>query len=205
MAGLAPGPFAGLILADYGCDVIRVDRCSPSNMDTMDRGKRSIALDLKQREGSSLLLRLVASSDVLIEPYRPGVMERMGLGPGVCMKLNPRLIYARLTGFGQTGPLKSKAGHDINYLAVSGLLSCLGPRSQPPNAPINLLADFVGQCPWSRVCSVYSSLQGAVCSACWGSSALSSPDTPPGGDRSLTPAWWTEPPTCPHSSRRVGH
>ena len=144
MAGLAPGPYAGLILSDFGCDVIRVDRCSPSNMDTMDKNKRSIALDLKRAEGSSLLLRLVSVSDVLIEPYRPGVMERMGLGPAVCLRQNPRLVYARLTGFGQKGPLSSKAGHDINYLAISGLLSCLGPRTQAPNPPINLLADFVG-------------------------------------------------------------
>ena len=154
MAGLAPGPYAGLILSDHGCDVIRVDRCSPFNPDTMDRNKRSIALDLKQREGSSLLLRLVSLSDVLIEPYRPGVMERMGLGPSVCLRHNPRLVYARLTGYGQTGPLSSKAGHDVNYLAVSGLLSCLGPASQTPNPPINLLADFVGRCPWSALCSV---------------------------------------------------
>ena len=144
MAGLAPVPFAGLILSDYGCDVIRVDRCSPHNMDTLNRGKRSIALDLKRREGSSLLLRLIQASDVIIEPYRPGVMERMGLGPDLCLEQNPRLVYARLTGFGQNGPLSKKAGHDINYLAVSGLLSCLGPSSHAPSPPINLLCDFVG-------------------------------------------------------------
>ena len=144
MAGLAPSPFAGLILSDYGCDVIRVDRCSPHNSDTLNRGKRSIALDLKKREGSSLLLRLIRASDVIIEPYRPGVMERMGLGPDLCLAQNPRLVYARLTWFGQSGPLSKKAGHDINYLAISGLLSCLGPSSHAPSPPINLLADFVG-------------------------------------------------------------
>ena len=158
MAGLAPAPFAGLILSDFGCDVIRVDRCSPHQTDTLSRNKKSVALNLKHSEGVSLLLGLVRASDVIIEPFRPGVMERMGLGPDVCLRERPGLVYARLSGYGQEGPLRAKAGHDVNYLAVSGLLSCLGPRGHPPHPPVNFLADFAGQSASCVMCGVLGSV-----------------------------------------------
>jgi len=145
LAGLAPAPVCGMILADFGAQVIRVDRTGTSlNYDVTARGKRSIALNLKKKEGMEVLQNLCASHDVLIEPYRPGVMERMGLGPDALTKQNPKLIYARLTGFGQSGPYSNMAGHDINYLALSGVLSSLGRKGENPLAPINLLADFAG-------------------------------------------------------------
>ncbi|XP_061119285.1 alpha-methylacyl-CoA racemase isoform X1 [Conger conger] len=144
LAGLAPAPFCGMILADFGARVIRVDRTKAAmSMDTQARGKQSVALNLKQPQGVALLRRLCAQSDVLIEPFRKGVMEKLGLGPDVLLQENPRLVYARLTGFGQSGPYASSAGHDINYLAISGVLSMLGGRGAP-QPPINLLADFAG-------------------------------------------------------------
>ncbi|XP_052796857.1 alpha-methylacyl-CoA racemase-like [Mya arenaria] len=150
MAGLAPAPFCGMILADFGASVIRIDR-TPSkgqktvySMDTLSRGKRSLAVDLKQKEGVSLLRRLCSRADVLIEPFRPGVMEKLGLGPQQLTSDNPRLVYARLTGFGQKGHLANKAGHDINYIAMAGVLSQLGRKNENPYPPINLVADFAG-------------------------------------------------------------
>ncbi|KIK63163.1 hypothetical protein GYMLUDRAFT_72424 [Collybiopsis luxurians FD-317 M1] len=142
-AGLAPAPFAGLILADHGASVIRVDRPSASTLDVLCQGKRSIAVNSKIPSGRELLKRLVASSDVLIDPFRPGVMERLGLGPEVFLGssgLNQKLIYARIVG---TGPFKDMAGHDLNYLALSGILSML-PGPDKPEFPLNLLADFAG-------------------------------------------------------------
>lgn len=145
MAGLAPSPLCGMILSDLGASVIRVDRTGASfSPDIMTRGKRSLSLNLKTAEGSRVLSKLCSTSDVLIEPFRAGVMEKLGLGPQTLYKKNPGLIYARLTGFGQEGPLAKAAGHDINYLAISGILSRLGRKDAVPTPPINILADFAG-------------------------------------------------------------
>ena len=144
MAGLAPAPYCGLILADFGADVVRVDRIGAGAIDQLARGKRSIGVNLKSPEGVDTVLRLVEKADVLLEPYRPGVMERLGLGPDVACARNPRLVYARLTGWGQSGPYASMAGHDIDYIAVSGALSLIGRKGEKPLAPINLLGDFAG-------------------------------------------------------------
>ncbi|XP_030597917.1 alpha-methylacyl-CoA racemase [Archocentrus centrarchus] len=145
LAGLAPAPFCGMILADFGAKVIRVDRTKvPMSVDTQARGKRSVAINLKNTEGIALLRKLCVQSDVVLEPYRKGVMEKLGLGPRELLKENPRLIYARLTGYGQSGSYATAAGHDINYLALSGLLSRLGRSGEKPYAPLNLLADFGG-------------------------------------------------------------
>ncbi|XP_008930301.3 alpha-methylacyl-CoA racemase isoform X1 [Manacus vitellinus] len=146
LAGLAPAPLCGMILADFGARVVRVDRpsLSPVTSDVQGRGKLSLALDLKRPQGAAALRRLCRGADVLIEPFRHGVMEKLGLGPEVLLQENPSLIYARLTGFGQTGKYAKSAGHDINYLALSGVLSKLGRKGENPYAPINLLADFAG-------------------------------------------------------------
>jgi alpha-methylacyl-CoA racemase len=144
MAGLAPAPYCGLILADFGADVVRIDRVGAPDVDLLARGKRSIGVNLKHPDGVACVLRLVEQADVLLEPFRPGVMERLGLGPDVACQHNPRLIYARLTGYGQVGPYAEMAGHDINYIAISGALSTIGRRSEKPLAPINLLGDFAG-------------------------------------------------------------
>ncbi|XP_042365281.1 alpha-methylacyl-CoA racemase [Plectropomus leopardus] len=145
LAGLAPAPFCGVILADFGAKVIRVDRTKVAmSLDTQGRGKRSVAINLKKSEGVALLRKLCVQSDVVLEPYRKGVMEKLGLGPQELLKENPRLIYARLTGYGQSGSLATAAGHDINFLAMSGLLSRLGRSGEKPYAPLNLIADFAG-------------------------------------------------------------
>ncbi|XP_063334380.1 alpha-methylacyl-CoA racemase [Pelmatolapia mariae] len=145
LAGLAPAPFCGMILADFGAKVIRVDRTKvPTSSDTQARGKRSVAINLKTTEGIAFLRKLCIKSDVVLEPYRKGVMEKLGLGPHELLKENPRLIYARLTGYGQSGSYATAAGHDINYIAMSGLLSRLGRSGEKPYAPLNLLADFGG-------------------------------------------------------------
>ncbi|KAG0254196.1 hypothetical protein BG011_005910 [Mortierella polycephala] len=145
IAGLAPAPFAGMILSDFGADVIRIDRSSSAmNPDVLAQNKRSIALNLKSPAGIQALIRLCEKADVVIEPFRPGVMERLGLGPDVLLKRNPKLVYARMTGFGQEGRYAKMAGHDINYLAISGVLSTLGKHDDKPSFPINLLADFAG-------------------------------------------------------------
>ncbi|KAJ7052615.1 CoA-transferase family III [Mycena amicta] len=146
-AGLAPGPFAGLVLADNGASVVRIDRPSAPSTDILCRGKKSVAINPKIPSGKAALLRLISSADVLIDPYRPGVMERLGLGPDVFLGeqagLNKRLIYARMVGFPREGPHKDMAGHDINYLALSGVLAIL-PGKEKPQPPINILADFAG-------------------------------------------------------------
>ncbi|XP_021958754.1 alpha-methylacyl-CoA racemase [Folsomia candida] len=147
MAGLAPAPFCGMILSDFGASVIRVDRNGGNSLlsaDKMARGKRSISVNLKDKKGQKIVQRLAATADVLIEPFRPGVMEKLNLGPEKLMSQNPSLIYARLSGYGQTGPFIKKAGHDINYVAMSGMLSMLGRKDQNPTPPINLVADFAG-------------------------------------------------------------
>ncbi|WP_338504332.1 CaiB/BaiF CoA-transferase family protein [Sphingomonas kaistensis] len=146
MAGLGPGPFAGMMLADHGARVIRVER--PGNLavpnDPLTRSRESIALDLRQEEARDIVRRLAATADGLIEGYRPGVMERLGLGPERLLADNSRLVYGRVTGWGQTGPLAADAGHDINYLALTGLLSCIGEKDRPASAPLNLVADYGG-------------------------------------------------------------
>lgn len=145
LAGLAPAPFCGMILADFGAKVIRVDKANTKyTNDSMARGKRSIALNLKSPEGIGVLKSLCKQSDVLIEPFRHGVMENLGVGPEVILKENPQLIYARLTGFGQSGKYAKSAGHDINYVSISGVLSKLGKEHENPTFPMNLLADFAG-------------------------------------------------------------
>ncbi|RMD83161.1 MAG: CoA transferase [Candidatus Dadabacteria bacterium] len=150
LAGLAPAPYAGMLLADFGAEVIRVDRSPTAGSrfdavrDYLARGKKSIGINLKAPEGVNVLLRLLDTSDVLIDPFRPGVLERVGLGPEVVCNRNERLIYARLTGWGQSGPYARMAGHDINYIALSGALSVIGRRGQPPTPPVNLLGDFAG-------------------------------------------------------------
>ncbi|EED17995.1 isopenicillin N-CoA epimerase, putative [Talaromyces stipitatus ATCC 10500] len=149
LAGLAPGPFAGLLLADYGASVLRVDRPPNTSVapagDHLTRHKSSICMDLKDARSRELLLSILLRADVLIDPFRPGVLERLGLSPTeVLLKHNPRLIIARMTGFRRAGKYKDMAGHDINYLAVSGVLSMLGRSGEPPLAPGNLLGDFAG-------------------------------------------------------------
>jgi len=150
MAGLAPAPYAGMILADFGAEVIRIDRAGlggpdfDPTRDYLARGKRSLGLNMKDPRGLEILLRLIEKSDVLIDPYRPGVMEKLGVAPDLAMTRNPGLVYARLTGFGQQGPYAAMAGHDINYIAMSGALSLLGREGENPTHPVNLLGDFAG-------------------------------------------------------------
>ena len=150
IASLAPAPFGCMILSDLGADVLRVDRaglCGPEAQapaDPLARGRRSIGLNLKDPEGVGLLLRLAESADVLVEGFRPGVAERLGFGPEVCLERNPRLIFARMTGWGQQGPLAQMAGHDIDYIAVSGVLHAIGRAGQRPVPPLNLVGDFGG-------------------------------------------------------------
>ncbi|KAK0627047.1 alpha-methylacyl-CoA racemase [Immersiella caudata] len=149
-AGLAPSPFAGLLLADAGASVLRIDRATPGSApplptpDLLTRHKASLAVDLKSDSGVALLHKLIPHVDILIDPFRPGVMEKLNLGPEVCLKWNPRLIYGRLTGFRRDGKYATMAGHDVNYLAVSGALSLLGRAGENPHPPVNLLADFAG-------------------------------------------------------------
>lgn len=148
IAGLGPGPFCGMLLADMGADLVCVERDQPSMFklrnDCMRRGKRSILLDLKSAGGRETLLALVAEADALFEGFRPGVMEKLGLGPDDCMAVNPRLVYGRMTGWGQTGPLSKAAGHDINYIALTGALFANGHADGPPIPPIPPTGDFGG-------------------------------------------------------------
>jgi len=148
VVGIGPGPFAGMMLADMGAEVIAVDRPgnSPTDMkvDINRRGKRSIALDLKSDEGREIFLKLCETADALFEGYRPGVMEKLGLGPEDVAARNDKLVYGRMTGWGQTGPLASTAGHDINYISLSGALHAIGPKDGPPAVPLNLIGDYGG-------------------------------------------------------------
>jgi alpha-methylacyl-CoA racemase len=147
-AGIGPGPFCAMLLADMGADVVRIDRASSAAgrapVDPLLRGRRSIAVDLKQPEAIEAVLRLVAGADALVEGFRPGVMERLGLGPDVCLARNPKLVYGRMTGWGQEGPMAQAAGHDINYIALAGALEGIGRAGQPPLPPLNLVGDFGG-------------------------------------------------------------
>lgn len=146
MVGLGPCPLAGQLLADLGAEVIVIDRKSGNDISTEvnRRGKKSIALNLKDAQGTKTALKLIASADILIEGFRPGVMERLGLGPDDCLAANPKLIYGRMTGWGQTGPLSHSAGHDLNYLAITGVLYAMGKEKEPPIPPLNLVADYGG-------------------------------------------------------------
>ncbi|MEU4834715.1 CaiB/BaiF CoA-transferase family protein [Streptosporangium sp. NPDC023615] len=151
LAGLAPGPFAGMMLADHGAEVLRVERASTvakagdrPRADVMDRGKRTVGVDLKSPEGVAAFKELARHADVVVEVFRPGVAERLGIGPADLHAVNPRLIYGRMTGWGQDGPLAATAGHDIDYIAVSGVLSMLGRAGERPTPPINILGDFAG-------------------------------------------------------------
>ena len=158
MAGLGATPFGVMLLADLGADVVRIDRPAKAAASTyeqaraaadprksvLDRGRRSVVVDLKQPDGIDLVLRLVESADVVVEGYRPGVMERLGLGPDVCLARNPRLVYGRLTGWGQEGPLAQRAGHDITYIALAGALRNVARKGQPPLPPLSLVGDMGG-------------------------------------------------------------
>ena len=152
LAGIGPGPMCAMLLADMGATVLRIDRpggsdlglARPLRYDLLLRGRRSVAVDLKSADGQALALRLVERADGLIEGFRPGVTERLGLGPDDCLARNPRLVYGRVTGWGQDGPLAQAAGHDINYISLAGALHAFGRRGQPPTPPLNLLGDFAG-------------------------------------------------------------
>jgi len=146
MAGLGPGPFCGMLLADLGADVVCIERPGTQRdaTDVTARGKRHVALDLRQADGAEAALALIGRSDVLLEGFRPGVMERLGLGPAACHKLNARLVYGRMTGWGQTGPLAAAAGHDINYIAITGALHAIGRQGEAPPPPLNFLGDYGG-------------------------------------------------------------
>ncbi|CAL9633031.1 CaiB/BaiF CoA transferase family protein [Streptomyces sp. enrichment culture] len=150
LAGIGPGPFAAMLLADLGADVVRVDRPGGPGLgidpayDVTNRNKRSVVVDLKAPDGPDRVLDLAARADVLVEGYRPGVAERLGVGPGDCHARNPRLVYGRMTGWGQDGPLAPRAGHDIAYLAPTGALGMIGRPDEPPPVPANLLGDYAG-------------------------------------------------------------
>ena len=150
LAGIGPGPFCGMLLADLGADVLRIDRLEETDLglpiaprfDVMGRGRRSIGLDLKRPGAAAMVLDLAGRADALIEGFRPGVTERLGIGPAPCLARNPRLVYGRITGWGQHGPLAARAGHDIDYIALSGALHAIGRRGEAPVPPLNLVGDF---------------------------------------------------------------
>ena len=152
IAGIGPGPFAAMLLSDMGAEVLRVDRSQavrggdPTKppVDVLNRGRRSIGVDLKNPDGVQTVLKLVESADALIEGFRPGVTERLGIGPDDCLARNPKLVYGRMTGWGQEGPMAMAAGHDINYIALAGALEPIGRAGQPPLPPLNLVGDFGG-------------------------------------------------------------
>ncbi|MFI1603534.1 CaiB/BaiF CoA transferase family protein [Streptomyces griseofuscus] len=149
LAGIGPGPFAAMLLADLGADVVRVDRPGPGlgidpAHDITNRNKRSIVVDLKSPDGAARVLDLAERADILVEGYRPGVAERLGVGPADCHARNPRLVYGRMTGWGQDGPLAERAGHDVSYIAVTGALGMIGRPGEPPAVPANLLGDYAG-------------------------------------------------------------
>jgi alpha-methylacyl-CoA racemase len=151
LGGIGPVPFAGMVLADMGAEVVRVHRpevveegVDPARSPVLDRGRRSLGLDLKHPDGAACALRLVELADVVLEGFRPGVTERLGLGPAPCLDRNPRLVYGRMTGWGQEGPLAGAPGHDINFISVAGVLGHIGRRDHAPTPPLNLVADFGG-------------------------------------------------------------
>ena len=148
LAGIGPAPMGGMVLADMGAEVIRIDRASGASAlvmkDVSARGKKSVVLNLKEPEGIETLLRMVENADVIIDPYRPGVCEKLGIGPDVCLERNPKLVFARMTGWGQDGPLAHAAGHDINYISITGALYATGRKGQKPVPPLNLVGDMGG-------------------------------------------------------------
>ena len=152
LAGIGPAPFCAMLLSAMGAEVLRIDRTEATDLgvridprfNLLNRGRRSAAIDLKLPEGLATAKRLVAQADVLIEGFRPGVTERLGLGPEACLRLNPRLVYGRVTGWGQDGPLAAAAGHDINYIALAGVLAAMGTKGGPPVPPLNLIGDYGG-------------------------------------------------------------
>ncbi|MCZ6749575.1 MAG: CaiB/BaiF CoA-transferase family protein [SAR324 cluster bacterium] len=152
LAGIGPAPFCAMALSDMGAEVLRVDRTVPSGLgigletkyETLKRGRRSVAVDLKNPQSAEVVLRLAEGADALIEGFRPGVMERLGIGPEECLKRNPKLVYGRMTGWGQDGPMAGDVGHDINYIALAGALGCIGANGGPPIPPLNLVGDFGG-------------------------------------------------------------
>jgi alpha-methylacyl-CoA racemase len=153
MAGIGPGPFTAMLLADMGAEVIRIDRRESADLgmpgraprfEVLNRGRKSLAVDLKSEEGRDIVKRLVSKADALLEGFRPGVMERLGLGPDELLKVNPKLVFGRMTGFGQEGPMAPAAGHDINYIALSGALHAIGRKGDRPVPPLNLVGDFGG-------------------------------------------------------------
>ncbi|KGF32669.1 CaiB/BaiF CoA transferase family protein [Oligella urethralis] len=164
MAGIGPAPFCAMMLADMGAEVIRIDRHGDTFLGgggtVIERGRHNLILDLKQDEAKAIVKRLLAQADVLIEPYRPGVMERLGLGPEDCWAINPKLVYGRMTGWGQDGPLAKTAGHDINYIAVSGALHAMGQGDEPPSPPLHLVGDMGGgamMLAYGIVCALFES------------------------------------------------
>jgi alpha-methylacyl-CoA racemase len=153
LGSIGPGPFCGLVLADLGADVLRIDRATGGGLvgpnddpraELMQRGRRSVAVDLKHPDGAGVILDLVQRADVFFEGFRPGVCERLGIGPDACLARNPRLVYGRMTGYGQDGPMAQAVGHDLNYIAQSGLLGFIGRAGQPPTPPLSLAGDFGG-------------------------------------------------------------
>lgn len=146
LAGIGPGPFCGMMLSDMGAEVIRVDRLGSRarGQDVLNRGRKSIAVDLKSDAGREVVLKLCESADAIFEGFRPGVTERLGLGPDDCRARNKRLVYGRMTGWGQDGPMAQAAGHDINYIALTGALHAIGPKGGKPVPPLNLVGDFGG-------------------------------------------------------------
>ncbi len=152
LAGIGPGPLCCMLLSDMGAEVVRVDRIGPSDLgvgmpprfDLLGRGRHSVAIDLQKRDGAETLLRLVERADALIEGFRPGVTERLGIGPAECLTRNPRLVYGRMTGWGQEGPLAHAAGHDINYISLVGALHAIGRAGEAPVPPLNLVGDYGG-------------------------------------------------------------
>jgi alpha-methylacyl-CoA racemase len=179
LAGQGPGPFAGMLLADMGATVVKVDRVEQAMAwdrdqvatDLMNRGKRSVAVNLRDPDSVAVVLTLVEQCDVFIDPFRPGVVERLGIGPEPCLAANPALIFARMTGWGQDGPWAQRAGHDINYISLSGGLDLLGGAGQAPQAPLNVLGDFAGGgilLAFGAICAAYearTSGQGQVIDA----------------------------------------
>lgn len=168
LAGVGPGPMAAMLLADLGATVLRIDRKQPAELglerplryQLLLRNRSSIALDLKEEKAVAAVLKLVEGADILIEGFRPGVMERLGLGPAPCRERNPRLVYGRVTGWGQTGPLAHAVGHDLNYIAITGALNAIGQQGLPPAIPLNLLGDFAGGGMY-LVCGVLAALVDA--------------------------------------------
>lgn len=153
VGSIGPGPFCAMVLADLGAEVLRLDRRSGGGLvgpsadyatELLNRGRRSVALDLKHPDGAATLLRLIERADALVEGFRPGVMERLGVGPSECLERNPRLVYGRMTGYGQDGPMAQAVGHDLNYIALSGVLGMIGRSGQPPTPPLSLVGDFGG-------------------------------------------------------------